>query len=154
MDSPLRVDHLALPITAVEESLRFYTDVLDLELLDVSSCDDWDGKSWLTMTFAASDDRRLVLCAVRGATPAIDSQLPKDLRHFAFVCESSAAFFGWKQRLQRHEIRFDEQDHGGQRSLYFEDPNGIVLEITTPRAAGARGSVADPFELVRAWAAG
>jgi catechol 2,3-dioxygenase-like lactoylglutathione lyase family enzyme len=154
MDSPLRVDHLALPITHVEDSLCFYTDVLDLELVAVDSGDDWDGKAWLMMSFALSDDRQLVLCAVRGAKPATESELPKDVRHFAFACESKAALNDWKQRLQRHEVSFREEDHGSQRSLYFEDPNGITLEITTPRAATSRTPVEDPFALVRAWSAG
>jgi catechol 2,3-dioxygenase-like lactoylglutathione lyase family enzyme len=152
MDSPLRVDHLALPIFDPEESLRFYTDVLDLDLLELVSGDDWGGKPWLMMTFALSDDRQLVLCALRGATPPSES-VPKDVRHFAFTCESNAALASWKQRLQRHEIRFREQDHGSQRSLYFEDPNGIMLEIITPRAAAPRTPVEDPFALVRAWCA-
>jgi catechol 2,3-dioxygenase-like lactoylglutathione lyase family enzyme len=154
MDTPLRVDHLALPITDPEESLRFYTDVLDLELVGVDSGDDWEGKPWLMMTFALSDDRQLVLCAVRGAKPASEPSLPKDVRHFGFACESKQALSDWKQRLQRHEVPFREEDHGSQRSLYFEDPNGIVLEITTPRTAAARTPVVDPFALVRAWSAG
>lgn len=153
MDSPLRVDHLALPITDPEESLRFYLDVLDFDLVEVSSGDDWDGKPWLMMTFALSDVHQLVLCAVRGEAPVVESQLPKDIRHFAFTCESNAALAIWKQRLQRHEVRFREQDHGSQRSLYFEDPNGITLEITTPRPAAPRTPVEDPFALVRAWCA-
>ena len=151
MDSPLRVDHLALPIVDPEESLRFYTDVLDLDLLEVVSGDDWDGKPWLMMTFALSDERQLVLCAVRGATPASEPTLAQDSRHFAFTCESNAALASWKQRLQRHEVRFREEDHGSQRSLYFEDPNGITLEITTPRSAAARTPIEDPLAFVRAW---
>jgi catechol 2,3-dioxygenase-like lactoylglutathione lyase family enzyme len=153
MDTPLRVDHLALPITHAEETLHFYTDVLDLDLVEVTSGDDWDGKPWLMMSFALSDGRRLVLCALRGVKSALDSELPKDLRHFSFGCDSDAALLDWKQRLQRHEVRFREQDHGSQRSLYFEDPNGITLEITTPRAAASHTPVDDPFSVVRAWCA-
>jgi catechol-2,3-dioxygenase len=30
------------------------------------------------------------------------------------------------------EGRVWEEDHGRQHSLYFADPNGVILEITTP----------------------
>ena len=39
----------------------------------------------------------------------------------------------WRKKLREAGVEFWEEDHGdGQQSLYFEDPNGIVLEITSP----------------------
>jgi catechol-2,3-dioxygenase len=43
----------------------------------------------------------------------------------------------WRRRLEANEIPIREEDHGTQQSIYFDDPNGIVLEVTTPPSAGA-----------------
>ena len=54
------------------------------------------------------------------------------MRHYAFSVSSDAEQENWRSRLREHGIVFSEEDHGSQHSLYFSDPNGIVLEITTP----------------------
>ena len=37
----------------------------------------------------------------------------------------------FKQRLAAHGVALREIDHGYCRSLYFVDPNGLKLELTT-----------------------
>ena len=127
----LSIDHLALPIFEVEKSLQFYLNTLGLPLVAALAGDDWGGKPWLMMTFGLGQQRQLVLIALRGALRE-QSTLPRDTRHFAFAVETLDALLTWKQRLDVAGVANWEEDHDSQRSVYFEDPNGIVLEITTP----------------------
>jgi catechol 2,3-dioxygenase-like lactoylglutathione lyase family enzyme len=129
--SSLKADHLAFPIFDVEKSLEFYERVLGLPLLSALSGDDWGGKPWLMMMFGCADGRQLVLVALRGAKREL-TELPREARHFAFCVDDASALSDYQRKLELWGVTFWEEDHGFQRSIYFEDPNGIVLEITTP----------------------
>jgi catechol-2,3-dioxygenase len=75
------------------------------------------------------------------------------VRHYAFSVGSEAESVAWRAKLATAGAQFWEEDHGDQRSIYVADPNGIVLEITTPPSAALQ--VADPAALAkaRAWIA-
>ncbi len=129
----LRLDHLVFPIWDVEKSVAFYRDFLDLKLVDAHEGDDWGGHPWLMLIFALSDKREIVLVALEGATKPAADMLPKDVRHIAMA--ETGSLDRWRQKLKKAKIAFWEEEHGEQQSLYFEDPNGIVLEITAPPSA-------------------
>jgi hypothetical protein len=38
----------------------------------------------------------------------------------------------WRSRLSQNAVDFWEERHGDQRSVYFADPDGVVLEVTWP----------------------
>jgi len=141
-DAALRFDHLALPVFDAAATWHFYAEVLELPLVDAMSGDDWGGRPWLMMFFGTASGQLLALCALRGARPAPRDELPEDVRHYAFSVASPAEQERWRARLRAHGIAFTEEDHGRQRSIYFRDPNGIVLEVTTP--ASIAGSVSEP----------
>lgn len=143
--SPLALDHLALPIFDAAKSLDFYEQVLGFPLLSALSGDDWGGRPWLMMMFGCADGRQLVLVALRGAERE-RSELPREARHFAFSVDEPSALSDWKRKLESRGVAFWEEEHEAQRSVYFEDPNGIVLEITTPpsRQVASHEAAADP----------
>lgn len=58
--------------------------------------------------------------------------MPHDVRHLAFAEQSVTALEPWRKRLRAAKIIFWEEVHGSQRSIYFEDLDGTVLEITAP----------------------
>jgi catechol-2,3-dioxygenase len=139
----LALDHVALPIYDAAGSLRFYTEVLGLPLLSAHTGDDWGGRPWLMMTFGLEDGRQLALCALRGAARPPVGELPAETHHIGFSVASRDALAAWKQRLNEHQVRVTEEDHGTQLSLYFEEPNGYVLELATlSSVAGAQASEA------------
>ena len=149
----LQLDHLALEVFDVEATYRFYHDVLQLPLVNAMSGDDWDGRPWLMMIFRAADGRQLALCAFRGARRPADTGSAADLPHFAFSVQSRKELDEWKQRLEVHGVAYSEEHHGGaQRSIYFHDPNGIVLEVTAPSSSGAMVKGA-AYEVIRRWVA-
>lgn len=148
----LGIDHIAIPAADARASYSFYHDVLGLPLVDAMSGDDWGGKPWLMMLFRLRDGRQLALCALQGLKPAERAgEEPEDLRHFAFAVDSPREQLEWKDKLRRHGIPFEEEDHGRQHSLYFKDPNGVVLEITTPPTPGIGEVNAQAQDVVSAW---
>jgi catechol 2,3-dioxygenase-like lactoylglutathione lyase family enzyme len=146
----LRLDHLALPVFDAAATYRFYSEVLQLPLVDALSGDDWGGKPWLMMFFGTGSGQLLALCALRGAERPAEA-LPADVRHYAFCVASAAEQREWMARLIRHGIAFTEEDHGRQHSLYFSDPNGIVLEVTTPASHAPALPDARSARLVESW---
>lgn len=127
----LRLDHVVVPIWDVEQSIAFYRDLLGLKLVAAHDGGDWGGFPWLMLIFALSDKREIVLVHFAGARKPARDKLPKDARHIAMA--ETGALEPWRKKLREAEVDFWEEDHGeGQQSLYFEDPNGIVLEITSP----------------------
>lgn len=147
----LRLDHVVVPIWHVKKSLAFYRDFLGLKLVDADEGDDWGGHRWLMMIFALSDQRQISLVYLKGAKKGPASKLPKDARHIAMA--ETGALDIWRVKLTKAKIKHWEEEHGGdQRSLYFEDPNGHVLELTAPPSSAPPGENAEALKLVKRWA--
>jgi len=125
----LTLDHVAIPISDARRSREFYGEVLGLPLVSAMSGDDWDGHPWLLMFFKLADGRLLALTTFRGVQFGSGSPLPTDARHYALATDDLAA---WRRRLAEHKIPVREEDHGTQQSLFIEDPDHTVWEITSP----------------------
>jgi catechol 2,3-dioxygenase-like lactoylglutathione lyase family enzyme len=140
----LKVDHIVFPTWNAKASLKFYRDVMGFALISAFSGPDWGGYPWLMMIFSPGDGREIVLVALKGAKKPKPDGLAKDTRHLAFGEKSVAALAKWRKKLKSAKIAFWEESHGAQKSLYFEDPNGMILEVTAPpsRAKGKTGKAA------------
>src|SRR5262249_55155734 len=135
--APLRSDHLVFPISDAAASLRFYGEILGLPLVDALEGADWGGFPWLMMFFALGDGRLVVLVALRGAPRAAHDGWPRDARHVAFAVASEHEREEWRARLAASGVETWDEEHGPQRSTYFADPDGLVLEIIAPPSAAA-----------------
>jgi catechol 2,3-dioxygenase len=115
----LRLDHVSLNVSDRPRSIEWYREVLGLEPRREAQQDDWP-------VFMGDQ-----LALFQAATPAPerDSETA-GLRHFAFRVGAEEL-----ERAQVHlgekGVRFNAEDHGGARSLYFRDPDGNTIEITT-----------------------
>jgi len=147
----LKTDHIVFPTWDAEASLAFYRDIMGFALVDTSEGPDWGGYPWLMMIFTPGDGREIVLVALRGARKPKNDGLAKDVRHLAFAEQSVAALDGWRRRLHLSKIAFTEETHGSQRSLYFEDPNGVILEITAPPSRPGKQTRKAALEAARKW---
>ena len=149
----LKLDHVVFPVWDAKASLTFYADTLGLPLVSAITGDDWGGKPWLMLIFGLAEGRELVLVALRGAGRPPPDGLARDVRHYAFSVDDEAAQAGWRDRLAAAKAPFWEEDHGARHSIYFEDPNGVVIEITAPPSDAPL--LADPkaLERARAWIA-
>ena len=144
----LNIDHIVYPTWNAEACLAFYCDVMGLVLADTLSGDDWGGYPWLMLFFRAGDGREIVRVALRGAEPPARDALPPDMRHLAFAENSVADLQRWREKLCAANVKFWEETHGARQSIYFEDPDGMVLEVTAPPTPA--GNVANGAALVAA----
>lgn len=131
----LRLDHVAFPVRDAGRSLAFYRDVLGLTLAEAHSGDDWGSYPWLMMIFPLPGGGEIVLVELKDAPAPDYGDLPRDVRHYAIATDQVSDLADWRTRLRAAEVRFWEEDHGAQQSIYFEDPDGVVLEITAPPSA-------------------
>ncbi|MGD9525115.1 MAG: VOC family protein, partial [Gemmatimonadales bacterium] len=118
------IDHVALLVRDVEASVRWYRDVLGLDRLHE---DAWGSFPAVVGTGGTS----LALFPVASATP----QPPPGtdticMRHVAFRVDRDN-FLAAQADLDRRGIPFRSEDHQRAHSIYFEDPDGHQLEITT-----------------------
>jgi hypothetical protein len=66
-----------------------------------------------------------------------EEDAPSDLmhrsRHLAFHVDTEEELLAWRDRLKAHGVRVTRPlAHELIESIYFDDPNGIQLEITRP----------------------
>jgi catechol-2,3-dioxygenase len=117
-----RLDHVALNVSDRANSIAWYRDVLGLEQKGKATRVDWPvfvGELGACLSlFQAQAD---------GAERGYESV---GLRHVAFMVGKEDL-----DRAQAHlrergvESRFE--DHGNAHSVYFRDPDGNVIELTT-----------------------
>jgi catechol 2,3-dioxygenase-like lactoylglutathione lyase family enzyme len=149
----LQLDHVVFPVRDAERTMAFYRETLGLPLTGALTGDDWGGHPWLMMVFGLGGGQEIVTVALQGA-PAPDYRgLPIDARHYALTCADALEFDGWRTRLRTAGLDSWEEDHGDQRSVYFPDPDGVILEITWPASSAATVERPDALGAARRWIA-
>jgi len=120
--------HFSLPVNDVEESLKFYTEVLGMTFRGPVG---GNGRCVVT------GDVNIILVGREHPRP-FDEPLEQNgsLCHQAFHV-SSAEFDSAQEALAEHGIKVDEVEWRRKgtftgRSLYFYDPSGNRLEINDP----------------------
>jgi catechol 2,3-dioxygenase-like lactoylglutathione lyase family enzyme len=149
----LRTDHIVFPVWDAQASLDFYREIMGFALVECVSGDDWGGKPWLMMIFSPGDGREIVLVSLRGHARPRREALPRDVRHIAFAESSLAALDKWRKKLRAHRIEFWEENHGVQHSIYFEDPNGVILEVTAPPSRAGKTTKRAALAAAERWIA-
>ena len=154
------VHHTAFRCKDAEETRRFYEDVLGLPLKASLVFEEEPGTGrplpYMHLFFQMGDGNFVAFFDVPGnAKPEkFKMKWGMDL-HFAMEVGSLEEVMAFKARLDAHAIPcFGPIDHHFVHSIYFYDPNGINVEITTrdPRhdAIMAEES-ASASEVIRAW---
>ena len=120
------IDHVALAVRDVERSIRWYGEVLGLERRYANVWGD-------VPAFIGAGPTALALFPVRGDATAAKLPPERDtiaMLHLAFRVDA-AGFGRAKDELTQRGIAWEFQDHEVSHSIYFEDPDGHQLEITT-----------------------
>src|SRR5437764_844763 len=117
-------DHIALSVRNVERSAQWYIDVLGFEK---RYADVWGG----VPTFVGKGTTAIALFPARDrASEKSKSRCEIRILHLAFRANRKH-FLAAQDDLKRSGIRFEFQDHEICHSIYFHDPDGHELEITT-----------------------
>jgi len=118
------IDHVALAVRDVARSVAWYQRVLGLERRYQEAWGDMPAVVGIGTT-------SLALFPVGTGSPgAPPDRETLAMRHLAFRA-SGADFAAARKSLEAGGIAFEFQDHDIAHSIYFEDPDGHRLEITT-----------------------
>ena len=124
------IDHVALSVRDVERSAQWYIDVLGFEHRHEGA---WGG----VPTFIGKGTTAIALFPVRSDAESLaavaSAKAARDeikMLHLAFRADRKN-FLGAQEELKRRGIKFAFEDHEISHSIYFRDPDGHELEITT-----------------------
>lgn len=118
------IDHVALYVRDVARSVAWYRDVLGLERRHE---DVWGDHPAVMAAGATS----VALFPARSPEPKDPpARAPSTFAHVAFRV-SAAGLHEARAELRARGVAFEEQDHDIARSIYFRDPDGHEVEITT-----------------------
>lgn len=137
MASALRgIHHTAYRCRDAEETRAFYEGVLGLPLqgLVIEEKEPGSGKAnpFVHIFFGLGDGNFLAFFDAPG-TAAPDAFKPVHGfdRHVAFEAADVETLLAWRDKLNAGGVPcFGPIDHGFVQSVYFQDPNGLPLEIT------------------------
>jgi catechol 2,3-dioxygenase-like lactoylglutathione lyase family enzyme len=116
------IDHVAVGVRDIERSVKWYTDVLGFERLHEGA---WNG----VPTFIGMGNTGIALFpANHDPKPSTHREIR--MLHLAFRADREN-FLTAQRELEKRGIDFEFQDHEISHSIYFRDPDGHQLEITT-----------------------
>ena len=124
MPPPLaQLNHVALHVADLEQSVDFYQNVLQLKPIPRPAF------SFPGAWFLLGEDQELHLIGGRKQ----DVHSHNRGNHFALLTPSVADFEGWERYLTEHGVRFDPRRTrpDGALQLYVIDPDGHYIEICT-----------------------
>jgi catechol-2,3-dioxygenase len=123
-----RLDHVSLNVSDRAGSIAWYHDVLGLEQQGSPHRDDWP-------VFIGDLGACVALFQAQVESP---DRAPEStgLRHIAFMVGRNDLAEA-QARLREHGVEFRFEDHGNAHSVYFPDPDGNVVELTSYSRAGS-----------------
>ncbi|MEV0445727.1 VOC family protein [Streptomyces spectabilis] len=151
------VDHLAYVTWKPRATVEFYTQALGMPLVHAITANGWvteDYPDFVHFFFDAGAGNRIAFFYYFGLP---EESAPSDLmhrsRHVAFHVDSAQELHAWRAWLKASGIRVTRPlAHELIESIYFDDPNGIQLEITRPLRAMSDIDARDAELTVRALA--
>ena len=125
------INHLAFITNDMEKTIRFYRDLLEMEL------NSGVGHAGYRHYFFKFGDAQVAFFEYAGATSmerkfhGSPTREPLGFDHVSFTVDSREEVFHFKDRLEAAGIEISGAvDHGTIWSIYFFDPNNIPLEIS------------------------
>jgi catechol 2,3-dioxygenase-like lactoylglutathione lyase family enzyme len=127
------IDHVAMSVRDVERAAQWYIDVLGFERRFEGMWED-------IPVFIGKGTTSIALFPAQSiATSTADQRGGVRMLHLAFGA-SKKNFLAAQEELKQRGIQFEFQDHEISHSIYFSDPDGHKLEITTYDLEGATPS--------------
>lgn len=117
-----RLDHVSLNVSDRPRSIAWYRDVLGLEQRGNETRNDWP-------VFMGPFGACIALFQAEIQSPERQAA-STGLLHIAFMV-GREGFDRAQLRLAERDIEFEFEDHGTAHAIYFSDPDGNVIELTT-----------------------
>jgi catechol 2,3-dioxygenase-like lactoylglutathione lyase family enzyme len=143
--------HHAWKCRDAEETRAFYEDLLGLPLVHLVREDHVPSTGeycpFVHIFFQMGDGSYIAFFDLGdGQAPLPSANTPAWVNHLALEVPDEAALLAAKARIEAAGIRVvGVTDHGIIKSIYFFDPNGIRLELTTRVAAEEELRAAEPL---------
>ncbi len=123
-----RLNHAVLYVRDLEESVRFYTDVLGFRRVDMTP-DGYRGAAFLQAP-GSTNDHDLGLFEIGAAAAASGAgRSTVGLYHLAWEVDTLDELERMALALTQADALGGSSDHGSTKSLYGHDPNGLEFEI-------------------------
>ncbi|MBN9080181.1 MAG: VOC family protein [Rhizobiales bacterium] len=129
--------HFAFPCRDAEETRHFYEDVLELPLVHCMQVDavpsSGEKGPYAHIFFELADGSYIAFFDLgKNEMPAPSPNTPKWVQHLAMQVANADDVLKYKKRLEAAGVEvLGLVDHEFIQSIYFFDPNGLRLEITT-----------------------
>ena len=124
-----RLNHAVLYVRDVEQSVRFYRDVLGFRVLNVLP-EGFRGAAFLQAPGSTNDhDLGLFEIASSGAASPAGRGGSVGLYHLAWEVDTLAELERLSHDLSEAGALVGASDHGTTKSLYGQDPDGLEFEI-------------------------
>lgn len=118
-----QIGHIVLQVADLEKSKNFYTNIMNLKL---NESPQFQGRTRLMLS-GTDEHHELVLMEAQSAR-----NLPKDsrwLQQLAFEVSSREELIDRYKKLEAENISFELKDNQVAWSLYFQDPDGVKIEV-------------------------
>ncbi|MEA2685092.1 MAG: glyoxylase family protein [Actinomycetota bacterium] len=120
------VHHLALICSDVEQTVRFYQDLLGFPLVEMFENRDYPGSTHFFMDIG--NDNLLAFFDFPGLGLGQAVEATGSVQHIA-LSVSQESFDLLKERLDGAGVEYLGPDRGLTRSMYLKDPDGIQIEL-------------------------
>ncbi len=116
-----RIDHVALVVRDLQTSKKWYWEMFGFESLESSPASPYVGNASVKLA---------LLQIAQGSTFTPPVSQGARSRHFAFGADRST-FESYRTRLDDLKVWYEELTHSDSQSIYFSDPDGYMIEVTT-----------------------
>jgi glyoxylase I family protein len=120
------VHHMALICSDVEQTIRFYQELLGFPLVELMENRDYKGSTHLFFDIGNNNLLAFFDFPGLGLQPGVESI--GSVQHIAISVEP-AQLERIKGRLAEKNIAYLGPDRGVTTSIYFKDPDGIQIEL-------------------------
>lgn len=156
--APIRLSHLAYVTTDTRATVDFYTEVMQMPLVEAVMHErvpsTGDPFPYVHFFFRMQDGSTVAFFEAVGLPErsAPSHRAYDTFDHLALEVGTTEDVDQWYERLTGRGLQvIGPVDHGIIYSIYFHDPNGIRLEITTPLVPDWNDRPAVARDIVDRW---